>query len=86
MFEIADADQNTTNYYSIGCGEQDNAIRRDITFTVVEDKEHDMTNPQIDLLQLNFDAKGRSNNESSVARATWIDKIHGKQAKFTNFN
>ena len=86
VFEIADADQNTTNYYSIGCGEQDNAIRRDITFTVVEDKEHDMTNPQIDLLQLNFDAKGRSNNESSVARATWIDKIHGKQAKFTNFN
>lgn len=86
VYEIATADQDTLNYYTISCGSQDNEVQRNIIFTVVEDTEHDMTNPQAAFLQLNFDAKGRSNDESSTARATWTDSIHGKKAVFKNFN
>ena len=86
IFEIPDAMENATNYYSIGCGEQENEIRRDIVFTVVEDQEHDMTNPQKGSLKLNFDAKGRSNSESAAKRGTWKDADSGVQATFENFN
>ncbi len=86
IFEIPDAQENATNYYAIGCGEQDNEIRRDIVFTVVEDKEHDMTNPQKGSLKLNFDAKGRSNSESAAKRSSWTDPTSGIKATFENFN
>ena len=86
IFEISDAQENATNYYAIGCGEQDLEVRRDFTFVVVEDKEHDMTNPQKASLKLNFDAKGRSNRESKAKRDKWIDPVSSVKATFENFN
>lgn len=86
IFEISDAQENATNYYAIGCGEQNLEVRRDFTFVVVEDKEHDMTNPQKASLKLNFDAKGRSNRESKVKRNKWVDPVSGVNATFENFN
>ena len=86
IFEISDAQENATNYYAIGCGEQNLEVRRDFTFVVVEDKEHDMTNPQKASLKLNFDAKGRSNRESKVKRNKWVDPVCGVNATFENFN
>ena len=86
IFEISDAQENATNYYSIGCGEQELEVRRDFDFVVVEDTEHDMTNPQKDSLTLNFDAKGRSSRESSVKRSRWVDPVSGVKGTFENFN
>lgn len=86
IFEIADAMENATNYYAVGCGEQENEVRRDIVFTVVEDKEHIMINPQISSLKLSFDARGRSNDESAVQRSKWVDQYCGKEGVFEGFN
>lgn len=86
IFEIADAMENATNYYAIACGEQDNRITRDIVFTVVEDKEHVMVNPQVSSLKLSFDARGRSNDESAVQRQNWVDPYCEKEGIFENFN
>ena len=86
IYEIADAMENATNYYAIGCGEQENEVRRDIIFAVVEDKEHVMVNPQEASLKLSFDAKGRSNDESSVQRVKWIDPYSEKEGIFEGFN
>ena len=86
IFEIADAMENATNYYAIACGEQDNRITRDITFTVVEDKEHVMVNPQLSSLKLSFDAKGRSNDETAAQRSNWVDPYCEKEGIFEGFN
>lgn len=88
IFEIADATENATNYYSIGCGVLENEVRRDIIFTVVQDTEHSMVNPQANALTINFDAKGRSNNENASQRATWTNPIEGNPilGVFEDFN
>ena len=86
IFEIADAMENATNYYAIACGEQDNRITREITFTVVEDKDHVMVNPQLSSLKLNFDAKGRSSDETAAERSRWVDPYCKKEGIFENFN
>ena len=88
IFEIANATPNATNYYSIGCGSQELEVRKDITFSVEEDKDHDMTPAQKGSLILSFDAKGRSNSESSVSRATWSNEVKGKNVSgiFEGFN
>jgi hypothetical protein len=86
IFEIADAMENATNYYAIACGEQDNRVARDIVFTVVEDKEHVMVNPQLSSLKLGFDARGRSNDESEVQRKNWVDPYCEKAGVFEGFN
>lgn len=86
IYEIADAMENATNYYAVGCGEQENEVRRDIVFTVVEDKEHVMINPQVASLKLSFDAKGRSNDESAVQRVKWVDPYCEKEGIFEGFN
>ena len=86
IFEISDAQEEATNYYSISCGEQEMETRRDFDFVVVKDTEHDMTNPQVASLKLNFDAKGRSNRESKVKRGKWVDPASGVGAIFENFN
>ena len=86
IYEIADAMENATNYYAIGCGEQENEVRRNIIFSVVEDKEHVMVNPQEASVKLSFDAKGRSNDESSVQRVKWVDPYCEKEGIFEGFN
>lgn len=86
IFEISDAQENATNYYAISCGEQELESRRDFDFVVVEDTEHDMTNPQKTFLKLDFDAKGRSNRESKARRDKWVDPTSGVSATFENFN
>ena len=84
IFEIADADIDMLNYYSISCG----ATERTITFTVTQDPNRLMELMQKDNLILCFDATGRSNAESESNRVLITD-ARTKQnipAKFTNFN
>ena len=84
IFEIADADVDMLNYYSISCG----ATERTITFTVSQDPNRSMELMQKDNLVLCFDATGRSNAESESNRVLISDAITRKNipAKFTNFN
>ena len=88
-FEIVDAELDKVNYYSISCGAGEREERRDITFTVVKDPIRKMEIVKQDYLQLSFDAKGRSNAESSTNRKNWsYTGPLGKTvtAKFENFN
>lgn len=84
IFEIADADVDMLNYYSISCG----ATERTITFTVSQDPNRSMELMQKDNLILCFDATGRSNAESESNRILINDAITKQNipAKFTNFN
>lgn len=88
-FEIVDADLDVVNYYSVSCGTGDREERRDITFTVVKDPVRKMEIVKQDYLQLLFDAKGRSNAESSANRSNWsYTRTNGEtvQAEFIDFN
>jgi len=67
-FEIVDAEVGVQNYYSIVCGD----TRRDIYFDVVKDPTRDMNLQKALYLKTNFDAKGRSNDESATSRQTLI--------------
>lgn len=80
QFEITDADIDIQNFYSISCGD----TRRDIYFKVVKDPNRDMELQQALYLAMNFDAKGRSNDESATNRQTL--KLGTVQAQFNNFN
>jgi hypothetical protein len=82
IFEIADADLDMVNRYSISCGD----ITRDITFTVVQDPNRTMEVVKQESLKLNFDAKGRSNSESAVNRETWTTDDGSIKATFKDFN
>ena len=88
-FEIIDADLDVVNYYSVSCGTGDREVRRDITFTVVKDPVRKMEIVKQDYLQLLFDAKGRSNAESSANRSNWSYKRNNGsevKAEFIDFN
>lgn len=89
-WEIADAELDKLNSYSISCGEDDNRkVSRDIRFTVVADPNRDMTIEESSL-RLNFVPTGRSNSEALAKRKTWSYQINGqgetKNAIFENFN
>ena len=88
-FEIIDADLDVVNYYSVSCGTGERETRRDITFTVVKDPVRKMEIVKQDYLQLLFDAKGRSNAESSANRSNWSYKRNNGsevKAEFIDFN
>ena len=91
-FEIADAELDVLNRYSITCGEGDNETVREIELTVTQDPNRmDFgIQKQGDLIYLlNTVGSGRSNNESEVKRQTLIYQQEGKApivAKLSNFN
>jgi hypothetical protein len=93
-FEITDAVVGVKNYYSISCGVGDNEERREIEFEVQEDTVRKMTVVKPDFLRLLFDARGRSNEESSFNRKYWnYTKVNDEgetvadvTAEFNNFN
>ena len=67
-WEIVDADLNAINNYSISCGEEENEIRREISFKVVEDPNRAGMKIATTGLRYLFDASGRSNSESATNR------------------
>jgi len=83
-FEIIDAELGVRNYYSISCGENERRTERQIDFLVSQDPNRDMTLVKQTNLKLLFDAKGRTNNESSVNRSSW--SYNDIIATFDNFN
>lgn len=84
IFEIADADIDMLNYYSISCG----ATERTITFVVSQDPNRKMELVQSEYLNLCFDATGRSNSESESNRVLMNDYVTKANipATFTDFN
>jgi hypothetical protein len=91
IWEISDADNEATNRYQIACGtttEAREASQREIVFQVLQDKR-DLTVAKSDYLRLNFDPKGRSNNESKLKRQKWAytnSQNETFNATFDNFN
>ena len=91
-FEIADAELNVLNRYSISCGIGTNEVSRNIEFTVVQDpNRRDFGIQKKDDLVYMLDTigSGRSNNESYTKRQTLIYKKSTNnpiQAQLTNFN
>ena len=83
-FEIVDAEMNVRNYYSISCGENERMEKRDIDFLVEKDPNRTMELAKKNNLKLLFDAKGRSNNETSANRKDW--SYNNIKASFKNFN
>lgn len=84
IFEIADADVNAVNYYSISCG----TTERGISFKVSQDPNRSMELVQQPLLDLCFDATGRSNAESESNRILISDYLTKENisANFIDFN
>lgn len=88
-WQIADAELNKENYYSLACGlTPETSAVREIKFKVVPDPNRDMTIVKQTNLKLNFDPVGRSNSEPATKRASWTygegeDQI---KATFENFN
>ena len=84
IFEIADADIDVLNYYSISCG----STERTITFTVTQDPNRTMEIVRKADLALSFDATGRSNSESESNRALISDSNTKAliPSVFTDFN
>ena len=67
-FEIVDADEGgIQNFYTITC----DTASRDILFKLVEDPDRDMHLQEQLNLDLFFNARGRSNNESETNRKQW---------------
>ena len=88
-WQIADADLNKENYYSIECGKTiETTVVREIKFKVIPDPNRDMTVVKQNSLQLNFDPAGRSNAEPAIKRASWSYTRGGTEYKatFDNFN
>ena len=83
-FEIVDAEMGIRNYYSISCGENERRTERQIEFLVSQDPNRDMSLVKQERLKLLFDAKGRTNSESSVNRSSW--SYGDIKATFDNFN
>lgn len=99
-FEIADAELDIINRYSISCGEDDNEVIRRIEVKVVQDptrKDFGVQKTQFLDYEINTVGSGRSNSESEsqrqvldVSRKT--EKVEGIDthipalAKFDNFN
>ena len=90
-WQIADADFQRKNDYSIECGStKETIVTRSISFTVLpDDSRADYKLVKQSKLKLNFDILGRSNNEAKDKRQTWsyIDENGEKKfASFENFN
>ena len=92
-FEIADAELDVLNRYTISCGEDDNETVREIEIYVVQDPNRmDFgIQKQGDLIySLNTVGSGRSNNESEIKRQTLIYKKSETSipiaATLSNFN
>lgn len=88
-WQIADADEEKENYYSISCGlTPETSTVREIKFRVTEDKSRPMKIVQTDYLELNFDPIGRTNSESVAKRQSWSygEGENKKSAIFENFN
>ena len=88
IWEIVNADLGMRNYYSIACGLEDLEVRREISFTVVEDPARANMKTITAGLKYAFDASGRSNGESATNRSTCIygEGANAIKAKFENFN
>ena len=84
IFEIADADVDMVNYYSIQTG----STERTFSFTVSQDPNRSMELVQQNQLILNFEAAGRSNDESDTNKVIIKDAITKQpiSASFNNFN
>ena len=71
-WQIADAELNKENYYSIACGlTPETSEVREIKFRVIPDPNRDMTIVKQSNLKLNFDPAGRSNSEPATKRQSW---------------
>ena len=88
-WQIADAELNKENYYSISCGlTPETSAVREVKFRVVPDPVRKMEIVKQNNLKLNFDPAGRSNSEPTAKRQSWTygegdNKI---SATFDNFN
>ena len=91
-FEIADAELDVLNRYSISCGEGEDEVSRDIELTVSQDptRADFGIQKQDDLIYLfNSVGSGRSNNESEIKRQTLTYTRKNGQtiaARLSNFN
>lgn len=88
-WEIADAEQDAENNYSIWCGTtNDRRVEREFSIKVVKDPNRDMEIAGSADMALNFNAVGRNNSESAAKRASWSYKLgdETKYATFENFN
>ena len=89
IWEIINADLNMQNYYSITCGIDDNLVRREITFTLIEDPNRANMKTETANLRYVFDASGRSNSESEANRVKCSYTANNGtsiDAKLENFN
>ena len=87
IWEIVDADVDSSNSYAIVCGEDERSDRYEINFEVVETDKLKLAFPEA--LVLKFDATGRSNSESATNREIWsnpVDNYSNYKGSFTNFN
>lgn len=83
-FEIVDIDENKQNFYTIACKN----VTRDISFKIIDDPDRNMHLQQQPYLAIKFDAKGRTNNDSTTKRQTWEAEYNNKIVKgsFEDFN
>ena len=88
IWEIVNADLGMRNYYWIACGSEDLEVRKEVSFTVVEDPARANMKTITAGLKYAFDASGRSNGESATNRSTYIygEGADAIKAKFENFN
>lgn len=80
IWEITNAEIGNSNNYALSCGEEGRNVRYEISFSVEETDKLKLALQ--DNLVLNFDATGRSNQESLTNRRKWINPI-GKYSKYT---
>lgn len=94
-FEIANAEMDILNRYTISCGEGENETIRSIEFTVLQDPnrtDFGVQKKEFLTYELNTVGSGRSNNESLSKRQTlsYEYEINGEKrninAVFSNFN
>lgn len=87
IWEITNAEIGNSNNYALSCGEEGRNVRYEISFSVEETDKLKLALQ--DNLVLNFDAAGRSNQESLTNRRKWINPIekYSKYAgTFSGFN
>ncbi len=88
-WEIADAEQDAENNYSIWCGTTDDRkVEREFQIKVIKDPKRDMSIMGSTDMVLNFNATGRNKSETPAQRASWSYELDGntKFATFENFN
>ena len=87
IWEITNAEIGNSNNYALSCGEEGRNVRYEINFSVEETDKLKLALQ--DNLVLNFDATGRSNQESLTNRRKWINPIEKYSkyiGKFSGFN